>query len=299
MSVSDGGLSLPLLAALLLAATMTGELVAQGTPPILRYDPPANWYRSASPNPEQYSSNEVNAGIQVYPFRPIARNIEQLMQRDLLRGWIDPQFQESNLVGPPAWGRSTVPGAEVVYSIHFGENVAGIVHEHVRLVIVARGAAAIVDASAGAPESWRRASPAMEAMYRTLRVEPAVASPPPQMTSVGPAGKEIAGLYMGSRTRYMADLAAGSAYGRTVAALHFYLFSAEGSVYRFYDVPSGDLNHFDFARAAHDDPENSGRYTIDHGALALLMGGPRPQRLAVPLPRDGRLEIEGIVYLRQ
>lgn len=35
---------------------------AQQTMPVLRYQPPANWYRSASTNPEQYSSNEANAG---------------------------------------------------------------------------------------------------------------------------------------------------------------------------------------------------------------------------------------------
>jgi hypothetical protein len=249
--------------------------------------------------PEVYSSNEVNAGIQVYPFRPIPGDIQQLMQRDLLRGWIDPQFQESNLLGPPALGRSTIPGAEAVYSIHFGESVAGIVHEHVRLVIVAHGAAAIVDASAGAPESWRRASPAMEAMYRTLRVESATAAPMHPMTPPGAAGKEIAGLYMGSRMRYMADLQRGSAFGRTVAALHFYLLSADGWVYRFYDVPAGDLKQFDFIRASQEDPENTGRYSVERGSLTLSMGGPEPQTITLPMPHGGRVEIEGIVYNRQ
>lgn len=295
MSVSCAGRSIIQLAALLLAAMVAGELVAQGTPPVLRYDPPANWYRSAAIRPEQYSSNEVNAGIQVYPFRPIVGSIEQLMQRDLLRSWIDPQFQESNVAAQPVWGRGTIPGAEAVYTIHFGENVVGIVHEHVRVVIVARGAAAIVDASAGAPESWTRAAPAMQALYATLRVESAASPPAPP----GTAGKEIAGLYMGSRMRYMADLQRGSAYGRTVAALHFYLFSADGWFYRFYDVPPGDLQHFDFARAERDDPENSGRYSVDRGELIIRTGGPQPTMVTVPLPRRGRVQIEGIVYLRQ
>ena len=287
----------PVFVAAMLRLPSTGA--AQQAVPVLRYDPPASWYRSAARNPEQYSSNEVNAGIQVYPFRPIQGGIEQLMQHDLLRSWIDPQFQESNVAAPPAWGRDTLPGAEAVYSIHFAENVAGIVHEHVRVVIVARGAAAIVDASAGAPESWRRASPAMEAMYRTLRVETAVTAPAHPMTQLGAAGKAIAGLYMGSRMRYMVDLQRGPAYGRSVAALHFYLFSADGWLYRFFDVPVGDLEHFDFAQAARDDPENSGQYSVDRGQLIIQMGGPLPQTLSVQIPRAGRVQIEGIEYLRQ
>jgi len=282
-----------------LAVLVTARLaMSQQALPVLRYDPPANWYRSASIRPEQYSSNEVNAGIQVYPFRPIPGDIEQLMQHDLLRSWIDPQFQESNVIAPPTWSRGTVAGAEAVYSMHFGESVAGVIHEHVRLVIVAHGSAAIVDASAGAPESWRRAAPAMEAMYRTLRVEAAVT--PPLSTRVpAKVGMEIAGLYLGSRMRYMADLQRGSAYGRTVTALHFYLFSADGWVYRFYDVPSGDLTRFDFGRAAQDDPENAGRYGVDGASLRLFMGGPQPQTLTVPLPRAGRMEVEGVVYQKQ
>ena len=282
-----------------LAVLLTPRLAtSQQGLPVLRYDPPATWYRSASIRPEQYSSNEVNAGIHVYPFRPISGDIQQLMQHDLLRSWIDPQFQESNVIAPPTWSRGTVAGAEAVYSIHFGESVAGTIHEHVRLVIVAHGAAAIVDASAGAPESWRRAAPAMEAMYRTLRVESAVAASSPGIVPPE-AGTAIAGLYLGSRMRYMADLQRGSAYGRTVTVLHFYLLSADGWVYRFYDVPSGDLTRFDFASAADEDPENAGRYGVDGGSLRLVMGGPQPQTLTVPLPRAGRLEVEGVVYLKQ
>jgi len=276
--------------------------MAQQVVPVLRYDPPANWYRSATVNPAQYSSNEVNAGIQVYPFRPIPGDIEQLMQHDLLRSWIDPQFQESNVFAPPAWTWGTVPGAEAVYSIHFGEDIAGVIHEHVRVVIVARGSAAIVDASAGAPASWQRAAPAMEAMYRTLRVETAAATPeavPVPPAATGKAGKDIAELYRGSRMRYMVDLQRGSAYGKTAAAQHFYLFSADGRVYRFYDVPSGDLAQFDFARAAIEDPENTGSYRVDRGRLVISMRGPQPEILTVPVPRANRLEIEGVVYLRE
>ena len=99
--------------------------------------------------------------------------------------------------------------------------------------------------------------------------------------------------------RYMADLQRGSAYGRTVTALHFYLFSADGWVYRFYDVPSGDLTRFDFGRAAQEDPENTGRYGVDGGNLRLFMGGPQPQTLTGQLSRAGRLEVEGVVYQKQ
>ena len=43
---------------LILAPLVASVAPAQGLP-VLRYDPPANFYRSASTPPEQYSSNAV------------------------------------------------------------------------------------------------------------------------------------------------------------------------------------------------------------------------------------------------
>jgi hypothetical protein len=67
---------------------------------VLRYDPPPNFYHSAITPPEDYSSTEFNAAVQVYPFRPFDGNIEQTFHKTLLHEWIDPRYQETNVAGP-------------------------------------------------------------------------------------------------------------------------------------------------------------------------------------------------------
>ncbi len=121
---------------LALIAVVTGRSAAAQPLPTLRYDPPANFYHSAIAPPDQYTSNEVQAGLQVYPFRRFTGNIVGLLRRTLLRDWIDPQFQESNLAIGPQFGRDTIPGAEAVLTARFVENVGGQPREHMRIVIV-------------------------------------------------------------------------------------------------------------------------------------------------------------------
>ena len=67
-----------------LAVLLTPRLaMSQQGLPVLRYDPPATWYRSASIRPEQYSSNEVNAGIQA------GRNYEPALD-GITEVWVRP-----------------------------------------------------------------------------------------------------------------------------------------------------------------------------------------------------------------
>jgi hypothetical protein len=51
-----------------LAALVVQVVAAQPAVPELRYQPPPNFYRSAITPPEDYSANEFNASLQVYPF---------------------------------------------------------------------------------------------------------------------------------------------------------------------------------------------------------------------------------------
>ncbi|MEP7325002.1 MAG: hypothetical protein ABI836_03560 [Gemmatimonadota bacterium] len=281
-----------------LVALMPYQVVAQQTIPLLRYQPPASWYRSVVPNPESYSSNEANAGVQVYWFRPINGDIQQLLQEDLLKRWIDPQFQESNVAAQPIFSRDSIPGAEAVHSVQFIENVAGVMHQHVRTILVARGYAAIMDAQAATPESWMRSGPTLQAMYRSLRVESA-AAPPSVANGPGPLGRQIAGLYMGTKPKYVVNLNRPAGYGDHRLALHYYLFSADGHVYRCYDN-APDLQHFNFDLAAQEDPVNSGRYTVSNGQLFMLFGsGEQAEEITVPLPRGGQVTIETVLYQRQ
>ena len=94
----------------------------------------------------------------------------------------------------------------------------------------------------------------------------------------------IAGVYMGTKGRYMADLNRPVGSGRWTSSLHFYLLSAGGRRYRTFDPPA-DPVHFDFGSAARSDPENSGRFTVDGDLLRIVIGnGPRAERITTPVP---------------
>jgi hypothetical protein len=274
---------------------------AQQEVPTLRYDPPPNFYLSAIHPPDDYSSNEFNATVQVYPFRPFNGNIEQMFQKTLLREWIDPRYQETNVAGQPEFRLGKVRDAQIVLIARYAENVAGMFRQHMRMVIVSGGKAAIVDASANNATTWQRALPALNVFGASLRVE-AGASTPSVAEGPGPAGGKIAGLYMGTKPKYVVDLNRPVGFGKHVPALHYYLFSADGRVYRAYDilaVPGGDVGRFDFDSAQRDDPVNSGRYTVKGNKLTIQMGGQPSETITTRAPEGNRVTIDTVLYIRQ
>src|SRR5262249_33551160 len=224
------------------------------------YQPPKDFYRSAITPPEDYSASEFNASVQVYPFRPFSGDVQQTFRQTLLRDWIDPRYREENVAAPPEFKPIAVPGAQAALSARFAENIVGIPRPRMRLLIVSGKAAAIVDASANNPTTWQRLLPALNALTATLRVE--AGAPPPKLTAVPPdEGRSVAGLYMGTKPKYMVNLNRPVGYGSQVVALHYYLFSVDGRVYRAYDdiqIPGGDIRKFDFDAAKRADPVNSG-----------------------------------------
>ena len=285
--------SVLLSASLVLATSAAAQEV-----PVLRYTPPANAFRAGLATPEDYSFNGFNASVQFYPFRPFNGNMQQLFQRSLLREWVSPMHQEENLGGPPAFKTLAVPGATLVLSASFSENIVGLPKPHMRMVVVAGNQAAIVDASAGTLQSWQQALPYLNAMAVSLRVEAGRAPPP--LTQA--AGRGIAGLYMGFKAKYMATMVNVTGSGYYAQALHYYLFSPSGRVVRAYDslpVPGGDPARFDFDAAQRRDPDNSGTYTVDGGNLAIRIGGATPETIVTPVPKAGTLSIYAVPYKRQ
>jgi hypothetical protein len=284
-----------------LAALIVQHAAAQPAAPQLRYEPPPSFYRSAITPPEDYSANEFNAGLQVYPFRPVSGNVEQAFRQTLLREWIDPRYRETNLAAPPEIRQIMIAGAQMALSARFAENIAGIPRQRMRMLIVSGNAAALVDASANNLATWQRALPALNAMAATLRVE--AGAPPPKMTAVGAEGRAIAGLYMGTKPKYIVNLNRPAGYGSHVMALHYYLFSADGRVYRAYDeivVPAGGIGGFDFEAARRADPVNSGRYAVQGNQLHIQMGeGPQLETIAAAKPQEGRVTINTVLYVRQ
>ena len=192
----------------------------------------------------------------------------------------------------------SVPGADMVIDATFAENIVGLPKPHNRMLILAGGEAAIVDASAATAQSWQQAVPYLNMLAQTLRLE-AVAAPPPLSAA---AGATVAGLYQGFKAKYVAANINITGYASTVTALHFYLFSADGRVYRAYDqlaVPGGRIAAFDFDAAARSDPMNSGRYTVDGGKLIITMGDNPLKPIVAAVPNGSTVTIDGITYQRQ
>jgi hypothetical protein len=289
--------------AFLVAALIATAAGAQSAP-ILTFDPPRNFYRSGSTSPEQYSSQEVNAGMQIYPFRPFRGDFVQAIQRTLLREWIDPQFREENVAAQPVLERINIPGADAAIRVHFPENIVGTAREHIRYAILSRGAIAIVDMSGNSEYSVRRVWPALSVTLASLRVStdngPDLTSP--LSPNEARAAAAVMGVFMGLKQRYVTEMAMVTGSGRYVLAAHYYVFSGDGRVYRRYDladIPGNDPRRFDFANAGRADPENSGTYRVQGNQLIALMGPQGAERITAALSSPRVLQISGVQYEKQ
>ena len=289
-----------LLSAVLVGANNSAR--SQIPPPELKFQDPPGFLRSAAYPPADFSSQEVNASLQVYPFRAFRGDVRQAFSRTLFRDLIDPQYREENVAPGAKLDGIMLPGADYVLRARFNEVIAGLPRERLRMAVVSGGAVAIVDAQANSLTSWQHVLPQLNAFASTLRVV-AGAPEPDYAAPVGAAGRAIAGLYMGFTKKYMTDLQRGSAYGYYVNAVQYYLFSADGRVYRHYDelkVPGGDPARFDFAAAEREDPVNSGRYTIKGDSIFVRVGSAeRPERFALRVPNGNSLSIGSVSFTRQ
>lgn len=275
---------------------------AQIPSPELKFDDPPGFMRSAAYPPTDFSSREVNASLQVYPFRAFRGDVRQAFSRTLFRDLIDPQYREENVAPGAKLDGITLPGADYVLRARFNEVIAGLPRERLRMAVVSGGAVAIVDAQANSLTSWQHVLPQLNAFASTLRVV-AGAPEPDFVAPVGAAGRAIAGLYMGFTRKYMTDLQRGPAYGYYANAVQYYLFSADGRVYRHYDelkVPGRDPARFDFAAAEREDPMNSGHYTIKGDSVFVRLGpAERPERFALRVPNQKSISIGSVSYTRQ
>lgn len=289
-----------LVTSILVVATMPAR--AQAPLPELKFTDPPGFLRSAAYPPADFSSQEVNASLQVYPFRVFRGDARQAFSRTLFRDWIDPQYREENVAPGAKLDGIALPGADYVLRARFNEVIAGLPRERLRMAVVSGGAVAIVDAQANSLTSWQHVLPQLNAFASTLRVM--TGAPEPDYTApVGAGGRALAGLYMGFTRKYMTDLQRGPAYGYYVNAVQYYLFSADGRVYRHYDeleVPGRDPARFDFAAAEREDPVNAGRYTIKGDSIFVRLGpADRPERFALRVPNGPSLSIGAVRFTRQ
>lgn len=290
---------MPAFAAATISALLAASAASQPRLPRLRYEPPAELQHSAIGPPENYESTRINASLQVYAFRAAAGDEAGRFRQTLLRDWIAAQYQEGQLVAPPAFGTMSVPGADAAYYAQFAEPSFAGPKPRLRVLVVARGAAAVVDAQAASAQAWQVAQASFNALIATLRVDEGGATAGP----VTPASRALAGLYVGRKPKFVSAIGAGiGGSGGFVQAVHLYLFSEDGRVYRAYDdigAPGGDTRRFDFDAAEQADPVNSGHYVVQGARLIVTMGERGEETITVPLPQDGRLTIDTVEYTRQ
>jgi hypothetical protein len=240
--------------------------------------------------------------MQVYVFRQAPPGVEERFQRTLMREWIAADHQEGTLAGPPSIRAGQIPGADTALFAQFAEpSYGGMVRPRMRVLIVAKGWAAILDARAQSPQAWSILARPLQALMATLRVETGPEAPPMTPTA---ASRELAGLYGAMRPKFVSVIGpgVGAGSGGFVRAMHFYLFSDDGRVYRAFDgiaVPRGDFRSFRFQEAAAADPVNSGRYSIEGRQLTLRMGERLDEETTITLRETGRLLIGTVEYLRQ
>jgi hypothetical protein len=284
-------------AAILLPMRASG----QTSPPRLRYEPPVDLLHSAIRPPENYESTRINASLQVYVFRPAPADVAAAFRQTMLRDWIDPQYQEMQVAGQPVFGALSISGADAAYMAQFAEaGFGGMTKPRVRLLIVARGSAAIIDAQAASPQAWQIAAVSFNALLATVRVETAATS----TSAATPATRALAGLYVGVKQKFVSAIGvgAGAGSGGFVPALHMYLLSETGRVYRAFDeilAPGGDIRRFDFDAAEQADPVNSGHFMLQGDQLLLTLGERSDERIAVPLRQPGHLVIGTVDYTRR
>lgn len=269
--------------------------------PVLNYDEPANFYRGAGFSPIEYSSTEVNCSMQVYDFRPCSQNVREMFQKTLLRDWIDRRYEQGQLVAQPVFSTLSVPGADAVVTARFHQSIVGLPDERMRILIVVGSRAAVVDVVANNAFCWQKAFPSVNAMLASLRVGTKQA-PPSLSEGPGQVGAALAGLYRGNKSKYMVDFSRPVGQGHFVMAPHYYLFSADGRVFRCYDFPpgsNGDWQNFDFDTARRNDPVNTGRYTVRDNQLFIQFNDRSSGMITSTIGDPTAVEIETVKYARQ
>jgi hypothetical protein len=88
--------------------------------------------------------------------------------------------------------------------------------------------------------------------------------------------------------KFQVNLWGGVGSGTFTPAPNFFLISADGRVYRTFDplkLPTNGPGGFDFATAAREDPENTGRFSVQGTQLLIQFGGPGAELVQTAVSR--------------
>jgi hypothetical protein len=225
-----------------------------------------------------------------------------------LRDWIDPQYRESNLGAQPIFKNVQLDGADAVMIARFIENIVGLPKEHMRIVIVVAGGAAIIDVSVTTAVSRQRIMRSVEALLNSVSVVtddgtdnvPNVAESPAK-SRVAAQGGALSGIFMGYNPKLTVNLNGPVGSGTFPPAPYFYLLSPDGRAYRTFDiqmVPKGNPTKFDYASATRTDPDNSGRFAVRGNQLIMRFGRGGADTLTATMSSEDMLTTYGVTYSR-
>jgi hypothetical protein len=276
-----------------------GPTTNQTAVPILNYTPPPNFIEASYGTFEDFTSTIVNGSIQIYPFRPFRGNLAVAWQQTLLRSWIDPMHQEASIAGQPVFKNVNLPGAQAMSIATFVESNTGLMKPHMRTLIVANGAAAIIDVSAPNSYCWQRIMPGVDALFRSLSLGTNGADMPP--VGVPSATGGFAGIFMGYKPKYTVNLNGPTWSGTYPPAPFFYIFSSDGRAYKTFDatkVPQGGPEMFNYGAAATVDPLNLGSFSVQGNQIVMRFGRGSETVTGVMTSKDSFV-IYGVTYSRQ
>jgi hypothetical protein len=114
--------------------------------------------------------------------------------------------------------------------------------------------------------------------------------------------ENIVGLPKRYKQKFQVNLWGGVGSGTFTPAPHFFIFSADGRVYRTFDplkLPGNGPGGFDFATAAREDPVNTGRFTVRGNQLIIQFGGPGAEVIQSAVSPAGGFTASGVAYSRQ
>ena len=284
-----------ILVSVVAGAIAAAGIAAQGSLPRLTIDPPQGFLRSpiSGADVESYDSFAVNATLRIYPFRPVTGDAVQTFQRTLFLERTPLDVVAGGRISQPVFDRATMAGADAVLSARYGDTNG---RSHLRLAVVIGGgtAVAIIHLRTETPSGMEQVLPSFRKVLGTMRID---GGPLRLAKGTGADTRAVAGLYTVPRLK-LSPVA-----GASTMSTYFYLFSADGRVYRGYGLPKapqGDITRFDYAAAAQEDPENAGTFEIRGNQLVLRMGWQYPYSITTAVPdAAGNVTIENSTLKRQ
>jgi hypothetical protein len=272
--------------------------------PALAWERPQGFSGGGGDRRYSFVSSQVDAVLDIYPFRPLPPNLTGQFRQSLFRDLIVTELREQRYGSAPGFDLVSVPGADSAVLAGFVEDYWGTARNHLRLAVFRGGSVALVDYNASNPDAYQRNLASLQGVLRSLSVTARAATAAAVMPGRPiPGGADLRGLYTASVQYFYPSMSGSVGSGSWQLRTQFYLLAADGRLYRGYDVPNapnGDIARFDFDDARLRDPQNSGTYSVSGTRVLIRMGDPNvPDEITATRIGADQLEINQVRFQRQ